>query len=314
MGEKGIAMIEATAQFGPQGALTGVMTRSDAAEAETAVLLLNAGIIHRSGPNRLSVTLGRALAAAGFPTLRFDFSGIGDSKQRGGFRSPRERFVSDTQEAIAYCQKVTGAKRIALVGNCYGGVVAFETALVDARVAAICLVNAQNYLVAPVDASQQEARVIDSYYVRFVLFRTENWRRFLTGRSNYRRLGRAVLRAIRRSAVSEPVVYPQALRIGQGFDELSHRRLPVLIIYSAEDVGILELEQLTQTRLSTLAQAPGRELFMLHKTDHFITPLDSQLRLIDKVVSWAQEQAIVNGSPSGQMDLSERALASTGPS
>lgn len=46
------------------------------------VVLLNAGLVHRVGPFRLYVPLGRTLAAAGFPVVRFDQPGVGDAPNK----------------------------------------------------------------------------------------------------------------------------------------------------------------------------------------------------------------------------------------
>jgi pimeloyl-ACP methyl ester carboxylesterase len=285
-------MTETAAQFGELRTLSGILTHPPAGidKTGTAVVLLNAGIIHRSGPHRITVTLGRALAAAGFAALRFDFSGIGDSAQRGDFSSPRDRFVADTKAAISYCQQAAGVHRAVLVGNCFGSVVAFETALVDSRVSAICLVNGRRFLSAPDDdaVQQRDRRAVDNYYVRSALFSAASWRKLLTGRTNYLRLGRTLLASMRRSIVAESAIDPDAARIRRGFDDLSRRGTPVLLGYSAGDSGIAELELLMEQRLAQLGRAPRREVFLLRKTDHFITPVDSQARLVEKIVSWAR--------------------------
>jgi hypothetical protein len=63
------------------GSLVGILSRPPAGvdPAMPGVLLLNAGRIHRVGPNRLYVAIARRLAAMGFAVCRFDLSGIGDS-------------------------------------------------------------------------------------------------------------------------------------------------------------------------------------------------------------------------------------------
>ena len=48
----------------------------------TALILLNAGLVHRMGPFRLYVQMARRLAAEGYAVLRFDQSGLGDSPRR----------------------------------------------------------------------------------------------------------------------------------------------------------------------------------------------------------------------------------------
>ena len=75
-------MSERVVEFGDGVQLSGVVTEPSGPARSTGVLLLGAGLLHRVGPARLHVELARALAAAGLPVLRFDYSGIGESEVR----------------------------------------------------------------------------------------------------------------------------------------------------------------------------------------------------------------------------------------
>ena len=95
-------MIEEVTRFGSNGSLVGILSRPMRSNRNLpAILLLNAGLVHRVGPNRIYVRLARHFAALGFSVLRFDFSGIGDIHDRylssglkGWTQSPR-CFVRD---------------------------------------------------------------------------------------------------------------------------------------------------------------------------------------------------------------------------
>src|SRR5262245_18911200 len=86
-------------RFGSVEELVGILSHP-AAPAQTAVLLLNAGVLHRIGPHRLHVTLARRLAELGFPALRLDLGGIGDSVASTEAPTFRESAVADTRLAI----------------------------------------------------------------------------------------------------------------------------------------------------------------------------------------------------------------------
>ncbi len=74
-------MIEKIALFGESRNLVGVITQpGDGPAPDFAFVLLNAGVIHHVGPNRINVKLARRLADSGFTVMRFDLSGIGDSR------------------------------------------------------------------------------------------------------------------------------------------------------------------------------------------------------------------------------------------
>ena len=78
-------MNEMVVSIGTNDALVGVYTapacetsRDTPGDAPT-VILLNAGVVHRSGPFRLHVEVARRLASLGYPCFRFDLAYLGDS-------------------------------------------------------------------------------------------------------------------------------------------------------------------------------------------------------------------------------------------
>jgi alpha/beta superfamily hydrolase len=74
-------MKETAIRFGKFDTLIGVITEPDtpAQDNRPIIILSNAGLIHRIGPNRIYVKLARLLAEDGYCVLRFDLSGVGDS-------------------------------------------------------------------------------------------------------------------------------------------------------------------------------------------------------------------------------------------
>lgn len=165
-------MRERVVRFG-SNALVGVLTEPDAEQRladAPAVLFLNAGLLHRVGACRFHVRVARALAPAGFTSLRFDFSGNGDSEPRKDGLSFEQASVSEAQEAMSYLEKTRGAKSFVLIGLCSGADMAYETALVDTRVEAIGQLDAYAY------------RTWRFYVHRYGprLLRAQSWRNVLT--------------------------------------------------------------------------------------------------------------------------------------
>jgi pimeloyl-ACP methyl ester carboxylesterase len=96
--------------------------------------MLNAGLIHRAGPNRLYVRIARALAAAGYPALRFDLSGRGDSDVRRDGSSFLHSSVAEARAVMDFVQKTTGFDRFVLMGICSGAINSLQTTVADQRV------------------------------------------------------------------------------------------------------------------------------------------------------------------------------------
>jgi pimeloyl-ACP methyl ester carboxylesterase len=136
-------MQERVVQFGDERRLVGILSLPDAGAApgQPYVVLLNSGVIHRVGSNRLYVDLARALARAGVPALRFDLSGIGDSARRTDVASVRDSVERDVADAVEYLASAHGADRIVLSGLCSGAFDAFASALHQPRVVGAYMVD-----------------------------------------------------------------------------------------------------------------------------------------------------------------------------
>jgi pimeloyl-ACP methyl ester carboxylesterase len=140
-------MKERTVLIGEDPALVGIVTEPGSAsdvECRPACLLLNAGLVHRVGPNRLHVRLARELAAAGFRACRFDLSGRGDSEVRRDGLPFLESSVAEIRTVMDYLGK-TGSRRFVLMGICSGAVNALQLAAVDPRVAGCVAIDGPAY-------------------------------------------------------------------------------------------------------------------------------------------------------------------------
>jgi pimeloyl-ACP methyl ester carboxylesterase len=140
-------MRERALVFGPAN-LVGILTQPDpgeAVEGAPGFVILNSGILHRVGASRIYVRLARMLAEEGFTTLRFDFSGVGDSDVRRDAIPVEERFVTEAREAMDYVGAAAGVDRFVIGGLCSGADGAFFTALDDERVVGLWQIDAFCY-------------------------------------------------------------------------------------------------------------------------------------------------------------------------
>jgi hypothetical protein len=136
-------------RLGPEGQLVAILSHPAAAPAAPppalALVLLNAGVLHRVGPHRLHVLLARRMAAAGVASLRLDLGGIGDSITTSDAASFRDSAVADTRTAMTDLTTAIGAERFVLFGVCAGADNSIATALVDDRVAGVVLIDPAVY-------------------------------------------------------------------------------------------------------------------------------------------------------------------------
>lgn len=137
-------MIERILLFGTRAELTGVLTKpEESAEKKNkpAILLLNAGFLHRVGFNRFNTDIARLLSQSGFSSLRFDLHGLGDSANYDGKRPYDDQTLIDINEAIDILLKKTGASHCILIGLCSGADYSHTVAVNDSRVCGAVLLD-----------------------------------------------------------------------------------------------------------------------------------------------------------------------------
>ena len=123
---------EVVLQFGEQGRLFGILTLPYTINpARPVVLIPNTGFEHRVGPNRLHVQTARALAAAGFCTVRFDVSGLGDSDAPAGGAASA---LVDSQLLLDLLDKRKLGSRYMVIGLCSGSHDGHQLCRADERV------------------------------------------------------------------------------------------------------------------------------------------------------------------------------------
>lgn len=128
------------------GRVQGVLTTpADQNPDRPCVVVLNAGLIYRVGPGRLSVEVARCAASAGFSAFRFDLSGLGDTAPRVPSLGVVESAVADVKEALDHLGAHHGFRSFVLIGLCSGAVHVHHAAAADDRVRGAVLVDGYSY-------------------------------------------------------------------------------------------------------------------------------------------------------------------------
>lgn len=132
-------MHERSMLFGQDRGLVGTVCVPDGTARDVALVLFNAGVVHRVGPHRLHVKLARQMASHGMASIRFDLHGMGDSLRSGTTTEHGEQVVLDLRAAMDELQRASGATRFALLGFCSGVPQSVAAASADSRVASVFL-------------------------------------------------------------------------------------------------------------------------------------------------------------------------------
>jgi exosortase A-associated hydrolase 1 len=228
-------------RFDSQGEqLVGVLHRPGCASsiADLGVVVLVGGPQYRVGSHRQFVLLARALADAGFPALRFDLGGMGDST--GPLRT-FEQSAADVGAAIdTLMSRRPELRGVVLWGLCDGASAAllYLAARADGRVRGLCLVNPW------VRTEATHARTIVRHYYWRRITQPEFWGKLLRGQVGLRAVGElsASLSTSRaRAQANDDAPYVQRmLRAWRGFGGRT------LVVLSGNDYTAREFADLTR--------------------------------------------------------------------
>ena len=268
--------------LGPRRSLVAVVSsavRPSVANDAPTVVILNSGIVHRVGPNRMSVILARALAAIGFTAVRFDLSGIGDSEPRPDSLPPLEAGLADVREALDSLAASRGTQRFILAGLCSGADLSVVYAGSDPRVVGAVII----------DPTIPHTLRHWLHYYKNRLTRAESWINIVRGQNpfwlamkrRFRRTASAEEPAIRELTADDPEV--------RGFLERAYvnavdRRVRLLAVLT----GVLQsyreelLDAFPAARFGDLLR-----LEYLKDADHLFHDPTARARLIDVIVHWA---------------------------
>lgn len=270
-------MNEKALLLGPSRELVGIMTEPEGVEANDrpAVILLNAGLIHRVGPNRLYVHLARLLAGDGLRCLRLDFSGIGDSRSRN---EPFLRAaMADTRYAMDYLESARGVRRFALAGICSGADIALQVGREDARVEGLILIEGFGLL-----AEGSLRYLFETNRDR--MLRPRSWLRFLTGRSDVWRDLQAAATATKELPSDQPgSTFTSPGPVLDDLRVVGDRGARLLFLYAGDGPAWFAHRVLLGKQMGLLERAGRVHSRHFDKTDHVFSPLWAQEALLREI-------------------------------
>ena len=316
--------------FGASGTLVGILCRpSGPVPGRPAFLFLNAGVNHRVGPSGLYTKLARALAAQGFASLRFDYSGLGDSPARTDQLPAWQSVQLETAEAIERLEQ-EGIAQVVPLGICSGAINAYMTAQNDPRVVGAVLINAQAHLhgVDPALTEHFREKTMSRHGWRIALrssYRAKNWKKMLSGKLVPKRVFEMLVTGPLKSMLSKVTTGPgpgtgpgtgtaagadacqpgvrgpvdSGERPGAGLRELSERGAKVFHVYCEGDEGLDYFYVVLGSQADAVGALPGARFEVIAGANHVFSLRWSQERLVELVCGWAQETWNDNASSGG---------------
>lgn len=254
--------------------------------AKLGVVVVVGGPQYRVGSHRQFVLLGRALAAAGFGCLRFDYRGMGDSA------APIRDFTAVEQDIRAaidlFIADCPGLEAVVLWGLCDGASAALMYAPSDGRVRGVVAVNPW----VRSEATLAQARV--SHYYRRRLFDPALWRKLLSGDFAWRRsvgdMAGTVWRILKARSSSKraqvgitPPSFQDRMALGW-----RHLQGNVLFVLSGNDITAAEFLQRARhaPEWQPFPEHPDAVLRSIPEADHTFSRGEWNAALIEQTVYW----------------------------
>ncbi|HXF80979.1 MAG TPA: alpha/beta hydrolase [Usitatibacter sp.] len=292
-GEAGPApLVEDACSFGSDGHLFGVVTRPVGEPSLPAIVMFNAGCVHNVGPNRLSVTLARALGAAGFPSLRFDLEGIGDSVARGA--GPENdpyppSALDDARSAFEFLRDRYGYRDFVALGLCSGAHTSFHAGLQfeDQSIGELILINPLTFYWE--EGFDQATQFEDAVAYRKSLRDGSRWKKLLRGDVNLRRLwqvaiGQVLAHARARADELKEIVAPhRASRLARDLRRLAAMRRRMTLFVAESDPG-REILMTSARRATSQGLRNGRIRFeTIPQADHTFSQMKPRRDLVARL-------------------------------
>lgn len=266
-GTRGPDVAETLHSFGD--GLVGTLSRPHGQARRTALILLNPGLLRRTGPFRLYVQLARRLAAQGFVVLRFDQSGLGDSQLSSRVSAQRKR--EDIVAAMDMVARETGVDRFVLGGLCSGADDAFNIAPIEPRVAGVILLDGVSY--------PTRGHWLRHYLPR--LFDPARVLRFLR-----RRLGKAAAGTVAGAGNEDLRDFPSRAEATRRLESLDERGVHALLLYTGGAAYYHNHRRQARECFGKVMRSPRMNTDYWAECDHTFYVREHREKLFARVTEW----------------------------
>lgn len=289
--------------------LFGVLTQPASVPSCGVGVVVATGGAYIPAPNRnrLSVRLARRLAQAGFPVVRFDFRGVGESTGAiSGYRLDQP-FTEDLEGAVQVLREA-GARCIVPVGSCFGArtILAAADRIGDLGGAALISIPVRDFqmgdnvparLANEMSFTQLLRRALRPHVFRSLFAPSDGEARLRT-RWVYSRTAvlrtRAVLarfRPRRRPPDGQPRQEgPVSIAFLTSFRRLVNRGVPLLLLYGREEGFYQEFARAREHQLRDILASPRGNVTVdtVDGVVHGFTSVAVQDAVIERTERWVR--------------------------
>lgn len=217
--------------------LFGILHLPSSNPRPLGVLIVVGGPQYRAGSHRQFVLMARALAASGYPVLRFDHRGIGDSD--GAPRSFEDLDLDVRAALDALHGELPRLRGTVVFGLCDGASAALMYCRQDPRVAGLMIANPW------VHSEAGAAKAYVKHYYRRRFLQPAFWRKVIAGDFDATSSLRDLFAKLRNSAKGSST--PRGSFRDRMLDGLAGFAGPVLVQISGRDLTAAEFVDLCQS-------------------------------------------------------------------
>ncbi|MEZ4438777.1 MAG: alpha/beta fold hydrolase [Polyangiaceae bacterium] len=273
------------------GGIFGILSApQDAPRSGRGIVLLNAGAVHRVGPNRLYTRFARAWAGAGHVVLRCDLTGIGDSPPRPG--QPEnvvygDQALVDVEEVVRWLRQHEGLRRVDVVGLCSGAYHGLEAAIAGQPIDGVVSINPLTFDYDPSEPLDVRAHKVAIAAKRYAtsMKSVEKWRKLLRGEIDRAAVARTILRRAQEVAdrrlrdLRRRLGIPHPNDLGADLERLAKRHVPLRFVFASDDPGRELLTDEGGSAVPALLATPMLGIEVIDNPDHTFTQLWSHALL-----------------------------------
>ncbi|MEE9335384.1 MAG: hypothetical protein V3U65_14940 [Granulosicoccaceae bacterium] len=247
------------------------------------VILINAGFLHRVGPNRLNTDLARRLAKENFASLRMDLSGLGDSMSGPATLEDRQIISQDLDKAMEFMQKNYGLHKYILVGLCSGANDTAIKAIADERVVGLLNIDGVGY---------RTKRFYVNYVLQHLLRRAiqpERWKRLLN-RFKEKSQSLEAKQAVRGPLLANNTAYTDwsCEQSGEYIQTLAQRGVLMHFIYTGGVTGYYNYRQQFWDMFSAYNLKGMASTSYFPATDHLNMLQHHRNEMQQDIIDWAK--------------------------
>jgi uncharacterized protein len=285
-------------------------------EPGVAILLLSPGVKMRVAPHRLYNKMAERFVALGYPVLRFDFNGLGDSEGDideallADFYGSVQvgRYVADTVAAMDWMQRAHGIERFIAAGLCGGALTGLLAAQRDRRIVSLLglgipvIMDGTQIDFSKYMTDAQLAGTRAGYLRKFKLWEPDvwkSWMRFFSGQSHYSLITRSIVKPLaKRLRPAPPAAAPAAApepdntnpHFAPAFAAMLSTSRPIFLAFGEADRLQYEFDvKFVQRNGPFLGRHPGGyETHLTKDANHVFSLASWQQDMLDHCCRWIE--------------------------